>query len=64
MMDAYAIVSVPLLLTFCSVILLGNLLAGLLQREPDWNRHRRAIFDQLYGAVGVFILGYFFWRVL
>lgn len=66
----YAIVSIPLLVVFCVTVLLGNMLFAFLYRTQfvrpgGWvRRGLLAALDQCFGAIGIFTLGYFFWRVL
>ena len=61
----YAIVSIPLLAIFCATIVVGNLVAAFLHSRDGWVRRGLVTAgEQCFGAIGVFILGYFFWRGL
>lgn len=60
MMDAYAIVSVPLLLTTCTAIVVGQLISSFWRGSVNVT----SMLDQLFGVLLVFTLGFLFWRVL
>lgn len=64
-MDAYAIVSVPLLLVTCLALFIGSFVSALFLGGEHWIRRGMTIAaDRVFGAILVFTLGYFFWMVL